>query len=72
MWSEKVDQILRECKKDTHPQKPGLEARIEGSTRKKKVVKVSRVIEEVENRAESWVNVKSNRGTLIEELAGEL
>ena len=51
---------------ETRSQKPGLELGIEGSTRKKKVLKVSEVVEEVEVRVESWVNVKSSSRLLIE------
>ena len=44
-----------------------MEVGIEGSTRKKKLAKVSEVVEEVEVRVESWVNVKTSGGPLIEE-----
>ena len=57
--------------RNTRSQNPGLEAGIEGSTKKKKVVKVSEVIEEVKSIIESWVNVESNRNTLIEEVEVE-
>ena len=56
---------------ETRSQKPGLELGIEGSTRKKKVLKVSEVVEEVEVRVESWVNVKSSSRPLIEEVEVE-
>ena len=54
--------------RSTRSQKPGLEAGIEVSARKKKVIKTSETIEELTSRAESWVNVESSRGTLIEEV----
>ena len=54
--------------RNTRSQKPGLEAGIEVSARKKKVIKTSEIIEELTSRAESWVNVESSRGTLIEEV----
>ena len=37
----------------TRSHKPGLESGIEGSTRKKKVIKVSEVVQEVESRVEN-------------------
>ena len=51
----------------TRSHKLGLEVGIEGSTRKKKAAKVSEVVEEVEVRVESWANVETSEGPLVEE-----
>ena len=54
--------------RSTRAQKSGLEAGNKTSARKKKLIKTSEIIEELESRTETWVNVESRRGTLIEEI----
>ena len=44
--------------RSTRSQKPGLEARIETSVRKKKVSKTGEVVERSISRTESWVEVE--------------